>query len=630
VILLGVRGLTKHFGPEPVLDGVTFDVRHGERIGLIGPNGSGKTTLLRMLAGREEADRGEIERHATVRIGFLEQTPDFAAGATVWDEAQRALAPLIGLVHEAERVAHQVSLESDARERRRIAERFDFLQAELHRLDAYRLDYKIARVLQGLGFAEAMFRQLVDTLSGGQQGRLSLAKLLLEAPDVMLLDEPSNHLDIECTAWLEEYLTETSQAMIVVSHDRYLLDRVTNRTLELFRGTVVSFRGNFSAYWQAKDARLETARRAYEKQQAWIARTEEFIRRNHAGQKHAQAEDRRKQLERIERLQPPRRITSAAFYFPPASRAGDIVLRAESMAKAFDRPLFSGLSFQIVRGERWGIVGPNGSGKTTLVRCLIGDEPLDEGHVTLGAGVRFAYFDQHLSAIEDDRPVIDSIDWHDRRLVEQERRDLLARFGLTGDMVLDAPRNLSGGERSRVALARLAAAAANLLVIDEPTNHLDLWARDALEHALREFDGTLIFVSHDRYFLNRVADHLLVAESGNFRVVEGNYEAYQQLAANSVTGSTQLGDGRDRHSSAAAKSPSRDGRRRRFPYRKVVDIEAEIHEREARLEAIYSSLSSLEVARDGVQVRRLRAEIDAQKDAISRLYEHWEESAEMN
>ena len=428
--------MRRHFGPEPVLDGVTFEVRPGERIGLVGPNGSGKTTLLRIVAGRDDADAGTCQRHASVHLGYLEQQPRFEPGRTLHDEARSALAALISLEEEALSVAAAIAETTDEAEHRRLAARYDHLQHELQRRDAYNLDYKIQRVLDGLRFTRAARNQPVDSLSGGEQNRLMLAKLLLAEPNLMLLDEPSNHLDIEATEWLEEFLVESSAAMIVVSHDRYFLDKVTNRTLELFRGTVDGYAGNFSAYWQQKAERLLVERRTYEKQQIEIEKTKDFIRRNAYGQKHAQAEDRRKKLERIEPVPPPREIAAPPMGFPAAARSGDIALRADGLAKSYDRPLFADVSLQVIRGERWAVLGPNGCGKTTLLRCLLGLAPPDRGTAVLGTGVAVGYFDQQLAELDEDAPAYDSIRPPHKQFNDQQRRDLLARFGVTGDTAL--------------------------------------------------------------------------------------------------------------------------------------------------------------------------------------------------
>lgn len=638
VILLSVDSIRKQFGPEPVLDAVTFDVRPRERIGLVGPNGSGKTTLMRILAGREEPDAGSFALHASVRLGYLEQQPVFEPGRTLWQEARNALDELVALGDEALRVADALSKTAEPAEHARLAARYDHLQHELERHDAYNLDHKIERVLDGLRFPRASFEQPVASLSGGEQNRLILAKLLLAEPDLMLLDEPSNHLDIEATQWLEEYLASGTAAMVLVSHDRYFLDRVTNRTLELFRGTVDSYRGNFSAYWRQKDERLLVQRRTYEKQREEIAKTEDFIRRNAYGQKHAQAEDRRKKLERIERVPPPREIAAPPMGFPRAERSGDFVIRARRLAKSYEKPLFEGLEVDLMRGQRWAILGPNGSGKTTLLRCLLGQIEPDDGDVILGQGVQIAYFDQQLEALVDTMAVVDAIRPPGQMMPEQKRRDLLARFGLTGDTALQPVASLSGGERCRAALARLAATQSNFLVLDEPTNHLDLWARDALEQALSAFDGTVLFVSHDRYFVNRLADHVLAVEPGLCRVVDGNYDTMLDLIQRGQT--TSAGDERKPPVVSSPKPTGRsddDGRdrpqpakKRRFPYRKVEDLEQEIFQLESLLEESHTALALPETHRDGRRVRQLKNQIQQQQTALETLYAHWEEATELN
>ncbi len=498
-------------------------------------------------------------------------------------------------------------------------------------------------MLDGLGFSRPAHDQLVESLSGGQQNRLLLAKLLLGGADLLLLDEPSNHLDIEATEWLENFLVESRQAMLVVSHDRYLLDKVTNRTLELVNGTVESYPGNFSQYWRLKAERLEVERRTFERQQEFIAKTEDFIRRNKYGQKSAQAKDREKKLARVEAVTRPRTIAAPAFRFPAAARSGDIVLRVEHLAKAYEQPLIVDLNWDVLRGQRWGVLGPNGSGKTTLLRCLVGQVRPDAGTVIVGTGVQLGYYDQMLAGLDPKSQVVDAVRPPRKEFTEPERRDLLAKFGLTGDAVFQAVSSLSGGERSRAALARLAAEEANVLVLDEPTNHLDLWARDALERALMDFDGTVLFVSHDRYFLNRVADHLLVLEPPQVRVIDGNYETYLALQESwreaadrpaAVTSARAVEAKAEPPAISLSPATATDGkparRKRRFPYRKAADIETEIHQREASIAGFETSLATPEVYRNAQRMREVPAAIAAEKEALAQLYEHWEEANELN
>ncbi|MGI6416998.1 MAG: ABC-F family ATP-binding cassette domain-containing protein [Thermoguttaceae bacterium] len=634
MIILSVLGIRKHYGDEQVLSEVTFDVRPGDRIGLVGPNGTGKTTLLRILAGEEEPDGGTFQWHPASRAEYLRQHPLTGPNRTLWEEARSALKSLFALQQDAEQAARQLAECADESEHRRLAARYDHLQQELHLQDAYNLDHKVERVLEGLGFPSARFHHSVEALSGGEQNRLMLARLLLSEPDMMLLDEPSNHLDIDATGWLEDYLVGSDAAMLLVSHDRYFLDKVTTRTLELFHGTVESYSGNFSAYWRQKAERVLVQRRTYEKQQTEIEKMKDFIRRNAYGQKHAQAEDRRKKLERIEAVPPPREIAAPPMGFPKAERSGDIVYRVEGLAKAYDRPLFADLTFDILRGQRWGILGPNGSGKSTLLRCLLGEVAPDAGRVVVGQGVSVGYFDQHLNQLPAGELAVDAVRPAGIELDQPKRRSLLARFGVTGDTALQKVESLSGGERCRAALSRLAAAHSNVLVLDEPTNHLDLWARDSLERSLRQFNGTVLFVSHDRYFIDQVADHLLVVEPDRFRVVNGNYSDYQNLVQrgfgqpSAPCKETREQAGDNQKKTVDQRGPIR--RKRRFPYRKVEEIEAEIFERESRLEQLQTALSDPATLRDGDRVRQTMSQIAGEQEKLGTLYEHWEEATELN
>jgi ATP-binding cassette subfamily F protein 3 len=632
MILFTASEIRKYFSQDPVLDGISFQLSRGERVALVGPNGSGKTTLLNIISGQLEADGGELQMHGNGSLAFLPQRPGFPDGTTLWELAMEPLEPLREMGRRAEQLASEIAEDGEGPGRERLDEEFDLVQHRLQELDGYHLDYRVERVLDGLGFEASSYQQPAEQLSGGQQNRLLLARLLLDPADLILLDEPSNHLDLEATEWLEQHLLGCRQTILMVSHDRQLLDRLATRTLELFQGTVVSYKGNYSSYVEQKAQRLEIERKTYQRQQDEIARLEDFVRRHHHGKKHAQAEDRRKKLERIEPVDAPREVPSSVMSFPEPSRSGDIVFRAEGISKSFDggRPLFEDLQLDVERGQKWGILGVNGSGKTTLLRCLVDQLPVDSGQVSWGRGVKIGYFDQKLEDLEDDLPVVEAIRPDHKQFTEQQRRDLLARFGIQDDVALQRVGSLSGGERCRVALARLAALDANLLVLDEPTNHLDLWARASLEKSLKQFKGTVLVVTHDRFFLNQVVDRLLVLEADRTRLVHGNYDTYAHMVRQGLA-STPAGEDSSRPVTDSPRPETKDvARRRRFPYRKVQELETEIAECQSRINQLYEQLADPDCQRDGDRVKHAQQELAGLHQELVRLEEHWEESVELN
>jgi ATP-binding cassette, subfamily F, member 3 len=638
MLLLSCSNLARGFDEGPLFEHVGFELRSGDRVGLVGLNGVGKTTLLRILAGQDQPDEGDVRRHAGARVAILEQQPVFQPGLTLFDEASRALAELVAAHDDLVRTADALARSNDEAEHRSLAARYDRLNELLRYHDAYNVDHRVERVLDGLGFQALDFDRPVDTFSGGQQGRLMLAKLLLAAPDVMFLDEPSNHLDIRGTEWLEEYLREQHEAMLIVSHDRFFLDKVVTKIWELHAARLTEYPGNYSAYTRLRQERFEHQLREWESQHEYIAKQEDYIRRVHYGQLHKQAQSRQKALDKLERVERPIRIETPQMHFREVQRSGDVVLEVEDLTKSYDRPLFTGLSFSLPRGGRLGILGPNGSGKTTLLRILLGRESADSGTVKQGQLVRFGYFDQHLKLLADDLPVIRAV-WpeNDPEATEQRLRDLLGRFGLTGDQVYQQVGELSGGEQSRAALARLVASQANVLVLDEPTNHLDLWACDSLEQALQEFEGTAIIVSHDRYLLNRVADQLIVLEGdGRCQVIHGNYDTYELMNARQG----KIGSAEKRGSATAAQATPANQleanslvkrkRKRQFPYRKVADLEADIATQEAHLRDLEQLLGDPDLYRDGERVKATLRDFDETKARLQQLYEHWEEAVELN
>jgi len=542
------------------------------------------------------------------------------------------LEELVAAQNDLVRTGEELARATDELTRKRLADRFDRLNELLRRHDAYNVDHHVEAVLGGLGFRPDEYGRTVDTFSGGQQSRLMLAKLLLAAPDIMLLDEPSNHLDIQGTKWLEQYLCQQNEAMIIVSHDRYFLDRVVTKIFELHQRKLTAYSGNYQAYTRQREERYQLQLKTWQAQQEYIAKQEEYIRRVNYGELHKQAASRKNLLEKLERVERPVRIESPHMHFRSVRRSGDVVFEVERISKSYDRPLFTDLSFQVKRGQRLGIMGPNGSGKTTLLRILLGKEQPDQGKVVQGQLVEVGYFDQHLQTLPEDKEAIRAIWPDDPSTDEQAMRNLLGRFGIVGDQVFQKVGSMSGGERSRVALARLVASSINVLVLDEPTNHLDLWACESLEEALKDFQGTVIVVSHDRWFLNRVVDLLVVLDGkGSARLIHGNYDTYELMEAAAPQPAKSKVD-RLEHRPVESSSPSSKPvrRKRRFPYRKLEDIEADIAAQEELVRQLEAAMASPDLYRDGDKVKSTTQAFEDAKQRVAELYEHWEEAAELN
>jgi len=635
MILVSASGLGRQYSGDPIFQDLKFEVRAGERIGLVGPNGAGKTTLMRLVARLDAPDYGQLYRRPGIRVSLLRQEPDFGPDETLLSVARSGLASLLDIQEEMEEAAREMAEAEDDADRDRASRRYDDLRDRLEHQDAYSVDHRVEEILGGLGFPTADFAREARTFSGGQQSRMMLAKLLLESPDLMLLDEPSNHLDIATTAWLESYLSRQSVGMIVVSHDRYFLDKVVTRIWELYEGKIDVYPGNYTQYWKLRTEKAKVLQRQYEKQQDYIADQEAYIRRYGAGQRAKQAHDREKKLARVERVETMREITGPRMGFGEVERSGDIVIEARKLAKAYDKPLFEEFNLSVLRGQCVGVLGPNGAGKSTLVKTLIGKVTPDSGEVKLGHKVLVGYHDQGLETLPPETTVLravwpeDDPDW-----VQGDVRDLLARFGLSGDLALHKVGQLSGGEKGKAALARLSATSANLLIMDEPTNHLDIWACDALERSIVEFEGTVVVVSHDRYFLNQVADRIVVVADGKARVVEGDYEAYQHLAAQEADAAARKAGRLAESAPAAAPRHKTDGaserRKRKFPYRQAPDIEREIGEVEAEAARLEDLLGQPATWKETLKAIAAQDRHKDLKIKLAALYEHWEEAMEMN
>ena len=630
MVVLSAQKIVRQFDVDPILNGVSFELRRGEKVGIVGPNGCGKSTLMRILVGDDTEDRGAVVKPAGTEIRLLRQQIEVQSDEPLIEVVKGGLSHLYELQQESIDLAEAMA--DPAADFEKIHKRFDEVQAELQRHDAYELDYRVEEVLQGLGFGRDEWERPLSSFSGGQQNRAGLGAMLLAAPDVMLLDEPTNHLDIDTVRWLEDFLLKASQAVLVVSHDRYFLDKVTTRTLEIMSGQLTDYPGNFSTYWELRNERVELLEKAHSRQQETIAKTQDFIRRNMAGQKTKQAQSRQKQLAKVERIELPADFVDLPMGFRAINgdgpeRTGDWVVEATEVTKGFadSDPLFEDVTMKIERGSRVGIFGPNGVGKTTLLRTLLGELEPDAGRVRLGSNVKIGYHDQKLSSVDPKTTGVEASRPHGDNSTPGKLRGLLARFGVRGDLALQKVGNMSGGERTKVALAKLAASNANVLVLDEPTNHLDFWACSALERSLREFPETVLLVSHDRYFLDHVCTHVLALRPEGWRFFEGGYSDYEasreREALDAIAAQPKP---KGKSSSTPSAAPAR---RKKFPYRKPELIEADIVRVESAIEECEMALADPEVHKDGTRMRSLQTDYAHAQNELEQLMEHWEEVA---
>ncbi len=526
--LIRLESVTKLYDPDLILDDISVSIEHGDRIGLIGRNGTGKTTLIKIINGMLANFKGKVVPAKGLRIGYLSQEPDLARDCTLRQEMLK--------VFEKRRTLEdkmlQLAEEMETQEAPHLLEAYARIQEQHERLGGYDYEHQVNRILGGLGFPEQDFNLPIRVLSGGQKSRATLAKLLLEEPDLLLFDEPTNHLDIKGIEWLENYLNiEYNGAVLVVSHDRYFLDKVVRKVWELAEHKIKIYRGNYSKYVETKNVEKLVGERAFKKQQAFIEHEEEFIRLNIAGQRTREAQGRRKKLARLERVEKPKPdARTLKLNFTPETRGGNDILRCQNVGKAFgEKAIFKDLNFEVYRRDVVGIIGANGTGKTTFFRMILGEESATEGEMWVGPTLKFGYYTQELEGLNPDNEIIDEI-WELRpQQTQGEIRSFLGKFLFSGDDVFKRIGNLSGGEQSRVLLAKLLLANANVLLLDEPTNHLDIPAREALEAALAEYSATLFIISHDRYLLNNLATKLLIFDGtpgGTATLFEGNYAEY--------------------------------------------------------------------------------------------------------
>jgi ATP-binding cassette subfamily F protein 3 len=645
-MLFRLSEVYKSYGAQDVLRGASLQVNPGEHVGLVGRNGAGKTTLFRLVTGEETPDRGDVVRARGVRLGLLEQHVDFEPGTTVHEAALAAFGELQSIEHEMHQLEHRMAEASDDLEA--VLERYSDLQHEFERQGGFEYAARAEAILQGLGFERDTWATPTEILSGGQKNRLGLARLLLAEPDVLLLDEPTNHLDVSAVEWLEEFLAGYKSAYVIISHDRYFLDRACTRIVEVELGRAVSYTGNYSAFLVERDERREAQMRAYENQQHLIAKTEEFIRRNLAGQKTKQAKSRRTMLQKLERVEAVRPDqTQGNFQLKKVERAGTHVLTSMEAAVGYPGNLLaSDITFVLKRGECLGVIGPNGSGKTTFLKTVLGKLPQLAGEIRWGTNVSIGYYAQQLDDLDDRNEIIMEL----RRVAPStatagELRSFLARFLFTGDDVYKHVRDLSGGEKGRLALAKLMYSHVNVLVLDEPTNHLDIPSRESLEEALDAYDGTIITISHDRYFLDRVATQILALDGeGHAEHYDGDYTEYHdwkaarrasEQAAKVERASASSAKASPREESRTVEAPrpaakaqgAKNSKKKKSDGRNPKAIEDEIASAERRLASFGEEMATPEAARDPKRFARLNDDYKKAEERLRELYEEWERAA---
>lgn len=653
MIVLSGKDISKSYGTDIIIEDVSFAVEKSDRIGIVGPNGSGKTTLLSIIAGELEPSSGNIYTRNDMTVGYLKQKNHFFAGGTVIREAEKTFEHFFRMEKELESLQQKISDHTRADFDRCLAD-YTTLMEEYEKQGGYTYRSELSAVLRAMGFTEEDKQKKIDVLSGGERTRLALACMLLRKPDILMLDEPTNHLDLRMLDWLESYLKSYQGTLLVVSHDRYFLDRIVSRIFDLSGGTLNAYNGNYSEFLVKKEERMEALRREYEKQQAEIARQEEMIRRfRQHGTEHLakRARSREKRLAHIEVIDKPAEAQSRMkLGFESNFKSGGEVLVCEDLAKSYgDRRLFSGVSMDVRKGEKICIIGDNGIGKTTLLRILMGHETPDSGYLKVGYNVDFGYYDQGQRLLDDNETVLGEMKNAYHLYTDTEMRSLLGRFLFRGDDVFKQVRDLSGGEKAKLSLLKLMLSGANTLILDEPTNHLDIESKEVVEDALLEFGGTLVIVSHDRYLLTRIPDRILELTDAGMVEYKGNFEYYLEKNAamrGEASDGSSASEGRGRaegskpgaslsetdrtlelvrSSEADRQAKKQKEAEERRKARRGDEIESRIHELEGKIADIEEAMADPAKAADFEWMQEQSHIMAECETEITALYDEWME-----
>lgn len=632
MIILQANKIERSFAGEVLFDNVSLQVDERDRIALVGKNGAGKSTLLKILVGEEEPTSGEINKKRDLSLSYLAQDSRFESSNTIYDEMLHVFDDL----RKTEKALRQMELEmgeTTGADLEKLMQDYDRLSEEFRQAGGFTYEADIRAILNGFKFDESMWQMKIEELSGGQNTRLALAKMLLEKPNLLVLDEPTNHLDIETIAWLENYLVNYSGALLIVSHDRYFLDKVATITLDLTKHSLDRYVGNYSSFVEQKEQKLLTEAKNYEKQQKEIAALEDFVNRNLVrASTTKRAQSRRKQLEKMERLDKPEAGTkSAHMTFHSDKTSGNVVLTVEEAAVGYDDQILSEpINLDIRKMNAVAIVGPNGIGKSTLIKSIVGQIPFIKGEARFGANVEVGYYDQTQSKLTPHNSVLDEL-WNDFKLTpEVEIRNRLGAFLFSGDDVKKTVGMLSGGERARLLLAKLSMENNNFLILDEPTNHLDIDSKEVLENALIDFDGTLLFVSHDRYFINRVATQVLELSEEGSTLYLGDYDYYLEKKAELEALAAAQAEAEPASSTEEVTSndyhlQKQNQKELRKITRRIEQLEAEMEELDQKIQDITETMHSTNDAADLVQLQSDLDQLTVQQEEVM---EEWAELSE--
>lgn len=662
-MILSCQNITKSFGDKDVLKKVTFHINDHEKAALIGNNGAGKTTLFHIITKELDADAGEISIKKDASIGYLSQHHDYTSTNTVYDELLVVKADVIRMEEQLRQMEDEMKHLTEEN----LDAHMKAYHDKMHAFDlagGYTYKSDIQGILRGLQFKEEDFVKPVSTLSGGERTRLLLGRILLEKPDLILLDEPTNYLDIESVRWLENYLLNVKSAVLVVSHDRYFINKIVSKVIEIEQGNSLCYEGNYEDFIAKKEVWLQSRIAAYENQQREIKHQEEVITKLRSFNREKsvkRADSRQKLLDRIERIDKPvEERADMQFTLSPAITSGNDVLSVQGLAKSYgDRTLFSNVSFEIKRGEHIALIGQNGTGKTNILKIINGLIKADNGTVNLGTNVTIGYFDQQSRVLDESKTIFDEISDTYPKLTQTEIRNVLAAFLFTGDEVFQPIRSLSGGERGRVVLAKLMLSGANFLILDEPTNHLDMVSKEVLEEALNAYTGTVLYVSHDRYFINRTASRILHLDGCKITSYQGDYDYFLEKSSQDVersadymskgtsatrTKGTASDFASNSSSSASVTSDSCSGTQtdakldwakqkelqaaKRKKENQLAKTEKEIEELETQISKLQEEMSKPEIASNSVKLQKLCKECDTAQSRLDELYELWEELSE--